>query len=224
MDKSFIDVLLHVDTQLVQLIHQYGTLIYAILFGTVFIETGLVITPFLPGDSLLFAAGLLSRPEKQLLNVYLLLIGFPVAAILGDLVNFNIGKFFGKLLYKPDDKGLLKKKHLEKTRAFFELHGQKAIIMGRFVPVLRAVIPFVAGMDGMSMKWFFPLSVMAAFVWVFVCVGAGHLLGGLQVVQDNFSLAMLGVVGLSVVGFVIESVRHKMKKPVATPVANSEKV
>lgn len=211
MKTSFIDLVLHLDVHLAELIRSCGPYIYVVLFSTIFVETGLVVTPFLPGDSLLFAAGLLSRPEKSMMNVTYLLLGLPAAAVLGDLVNFHIGKLFGAILYKPDDSGLLKTKHLEKTRAFFEIHGPKAIIIGRFVPIVRTVAPFVAGMDGMPLRWFFPLSVIAAVTWVFLCTGAGFLLGGIPFVQQHFSEVLLGVVFLSVALFGLETLRHRAK-------------
>lgn len=211
LKSSFLDLILHLDTHLAELIRACGPYIYVVLFATIFVETGLVITPFLPGDSLLFAAGLLSRPEKSMMNITILLLGLPAAAVLGDLVNFHIGKFFGAILYKSDDTGLLKRKHLDKTRAFFELHGPKAIIIGRFVPIVRTVAPFVAGMDGMPLQWFFPLSVIAAIAWVFLCTGAGFLLGGIPFVQSHFTEVLLGVVFLSIGLFALETLRHKLK-------------
>lgn len=208
---SIVDLIIHLDVHLAELIKVCGPYIYLVLFTTIFVETGLVITPFLPGDSLLFTAGLLSRPEKGGMNVTFLLLGLPFAAVLGDLVNFHIGKFFGAILYKPDDTGMLKKKHLVKTREFFEIHGPKAIIIGRFVPIVRTVAPFVAGMDGMPLQWFLPLSVMAAIAWVFLCTGAGYLLGGIPFVQQHFGAVLLGVVLASVSLFGVEALRHKMK-------------
>ena len=212
---SLIDLILHLDVHLRELIRVCGPYIYLVLFSTIFIETGFVVTPFLPGDSLLFTAGLLARPENEGMNITLLLLTLPNAAVLGDLVNFHIGKFFGKILYKTDDTGILKHKHLLKTREFFETHGPKAIIIGRFVPVIRTVAPFVAGMDGMPLKWFFPLSVIAAIAWVFLCTGAGFLLGGIPFVHEHFGMVLIGVVLASTAIFFVEALRHRMKpKPV----------
>jgi membrane-associated protein len=212
MKFQLLDLILNLDKHLIDLINTYHSQIYLLLFGTIFVETGLVFTPFIPGDSLLFASGLLARPENgSKLNVTYLLLLLPFAAVLGDLINFHIGKFFGQVLHKADDSGILKTKHLEKTRAFFELHGSKAIIMGRFVPVVRTVAPFVAGMDGMELRWFFPLSVIAAILWVFVCVGGGFLLGQFSFVQHHFTGVLLGVVSISCVAFVLETLRHRVK-------------
>ena len=147
---EFIDLILHVDKHLENLIHQYGPAVHFILFGIIFLETGLVIFPFLPGDSLLFAAGLFSHPERNGFNFPLLMLGLPFAAILGDTVNFHIGKFFGeRFLFKSK---FFNPQWLAKTQEFYARHGGKTIILGRFVPIVRTVAPFVAGMDAMPFR------------------------------------------------------------------------
>jgi membrane-associated protein len=212
MKGNLLHLLLHFDIRpLKGFIHTYGAWIYGMMFGALFLQTGFVLAVILPGDSLLFAAGLLSRPEQGMLNVTLLLLLMPVAVAAGDIANYFVGKFFASVLYKPDDSGLLKNHHLAKTRDFFTEHGQKAILMGHFVPVVRTVLPFVAGLDGMPIKTYFSLSVIAAVLWVFVCVGAGYLLGGFRVVRDHFSEAMVLIVLLGVFAFVIEAWRRQVK-------------
>ena len=195
-DQSLIDMILHVDEALINLIRDYGPGTYAILWAIIFCETGLVVMPFLPGDSLLFAAGLFSRPNKGL-DIKVLLVLLPTASIIGDTVNFHIGKFFGKRLFKSDDARIFKKSHLNRTKEFFHHHGAKTIIIGRFVPIVRTLAPFVAGMEAMTFRKFFPLSVIGALVWVFICCLAGYYFGGIPWVEQNFEKVILIIVGLS---------------------------
>ncbi len=206
---NFLDILLHIDKHLEVLISQYGQAVHLFLFGVIFLETGLVIMPFLPGDSLLFAAGLFARPERNGFNFPLLMIGLPFAAILGDTVNFHIGKFLGhRFLFKAK---FFKPHWLDKTRHFYEKHGAKTIILGRFVPIVRTVAPFVAGMDAMPFREYLPKCVLGSFIWVWVCVGAGYLLGGIPWVHENFEKVILGVVILSVVAIILEIIRDRKK-------------
>ncbi len=211
-----LDYLFHIGTHLEDLIRQYGQQTHAILFGIIFAETGFVVTPFLPGDSLLFAAGLFARPGKGL-NVWLLLLGLPIAAMLGDLVNFHLGKYFGKALFRSDDARFFKKSHLNKTKEFFARHGTKTIILCRFVPVVRALAPFCAGMEGMSRKTFIPLSAFSAFLWVWLCVGSGYILGAIPFVKSHFEEIILGIVVISLLVILFELIRdrvaHKKKQP-----------
>lgn len=213
-DQSIIDMILHVDETLVNLIRDYGSGTYAILWGIIFCETGLVVMPFLPGDSLLFAAGLFARPGKGLDIVTLLLL-LPTASIIGDSVNFHIGKFFGKRLFKSDDARIFKKSHLNKTKEFFDHYGAKTIIIGRFVPVVRTLAPFVAGMEVMTFKRFFPLSIMGAYIWVFSCTLAGYFFGGIPWVERNFEKVILIIVGLSLLLIVKEFIGTLRKDKMA---------
>lgn len=207
-----IEFLLHLDKHLAEVIRTYDQWTYGILFGLVYCETGLVFMPFLPGDSLLFAAGLFSRPPDGPLSFPILLFGFFAASVLGDSTNFWIGNKLGLKLFKPNGK-LLKAEHLEKTRAFYERHGLKTIVMGKFVPFARTVAPFVAGLDAMPYQRFLPVSVLASAIWVGVCVGGGHLFGGIPFVRDHFGEIILAIIGVSVLGVVVEVVRAKRKHP-----------
>lgn len=203
---GFLDIILHLDKYLQDLINQYGTVVHGFLFLVLFLETGLVIMPFLPGDSLLFAAGLFAHPGKGL-SLPLLLFGLPFASVLGDTVNFHIGKWLGtRFLFKAK---FFKPQWLDKTRHFYEKHGTKTIILGRFVPIVRTVAPFVAGMDAMPFSKYLPRCILGSFIWVWVCVGAGYLLGEIPWVRENFELVILGVVILSVIGIVLELYREK---------------
>jgi membrane-associated protein len=206
---NFLDILLHIDKHLELLINQYGQAVHVFLFAVIFLETGFVIMPFLPGDSLLFAAGLFARPERNGFNFPLLMLGLPFAAILGDSVNFHIGKFLGhRFLFKSK---FFKPHWLDKTRHFYEKHGGKTIILGRFVPIVRTVAPFVAGMDAMPFKEYLPKCVLGSFIWVWVCVGSGYLLGQIPWVHDNFEKVILGVVILSIIAIILEVIRDRKK-------------
>ncbi|MDI9636668.1 VTT domain-containing protein [Kamptonema cortianum] len=207
MDR-LVDFIFHIDQHLIDLIAQYGVWAHGFIFLIIFLETGLVIFPFLPGDSLLFAAGLLAQPGKGF-NFPLLMIALPWASIVGDSVNFHLGKWFGKkFLFKWK---AFKPEWLDKTRAFYEKHGAKTIILGRFAPIVRTVAPFVAGMDAMPFKKYFPLCVIGSYIWVWICCGAGYLLGNIPWVHQNFEITILAVIGLSLVSFVVEYGRSKWK-------------
>jgi membrane-associated protein len=210
MKGNLLHLLTHLDIEHLKLfIHEYGLGVYGLFFVALFLQMGCVLAIPLPGDSLLFAVGLLSRPG--LLNITWLLLLMPIAVICGDLAGYYVGKFFASILYKPDNTGLLKTAHLDKTREFFDEHGKMAIILGHFVPVVRTVMPFVAGLDGLDLKTYFSLSAIAAVIWVFVCVGAGYLLGGIPVVRDHFGVAMVVIVLLGIGVFIIETWRRQVK-------------
>lgn len=204
-----LDFFLHLDKHLAELITTYGDWIYGILFATIFAETGLVVMPILPGDSLLFAAGLFSHPERGNLSAPLLIGLLSLAAICGDNVNYWVGKLFGEKLFRHENSKLFKRSHLDKTHAFFERHGPKTIILARFVPIVRTFTPFVAGMGAMTYPRFLGFSVFAAFFWVGICVGAGHFFGGIEIVRRNFAVAALAIVAISVLPMVVEVVRHR---------------
>lgn len=210
-DPSLIDLLLNLDDALRGIIREHGAFTHVILWLTIFCETGLVVMPFLPGDSLLFAAGLFARPGNGL-NIGVIFIALPVASILGDFVNFHIGKFFGKKLFKSDEARIFKRSHLDKTRAFYQKYGAKTIIIGRFVPIVRTLAPFVAGMEAMTLKQFFPLSVLSSFIWVWICAGAGYLFGGIPWVKNNFEKVILLIVFLSVMMIVVEIFKTVQKE------------
>ena len=206
-----IDLFLNLDKHLNDVVLQYGVWTYAILFLIIFCETGLVVTPFLPGDSLLFAAGVFAHPERGAFDLGLLMPLLILASFCGDNVNFWIGKKLGLRLFKNENSRFFKKKHLEKTRAYYEKHGTKTIILGRFVPIVRTFAPFVAGLDAMEYRKFLPASIIGAVTWVTVCTGAGYLFGRVPWVEQNFSLAILVVVFLSFTGVFVEFVRARAK-------------
>ena len=200
--SEFIDLFLHLDVHLAELIQTYGFFSYAILFIIIFCETGLVITPFLPGDSLLFAAGaLVSTGAFDFIPLFMVLI---VAAILGDMVNYHIGKYLGPKAFESKYQRFFKKKYLMRTQAFFEKQGGKAIIMARFVPILRTFAPFLAGVGIMNYKKFFVYNLTGAVLWVGSMVMAGYFFGEIPIVKENFSLVVLGIIFVSLLPMVFE--------------------
>lgn len=204
-----IDFILHVDVHLQELINHYGLWIYGILFLIIFCETGLVVTPFLPGDSLLFAAGALTVGTA--LDVHLLLVCMAAAAVLGNITNYTIGYFFGEKLFQDPNSKLFKRSHLDKTRAFYEKHGGKTIIITRFLPIVRTFAPFVAGMGAMTYKRFLAFNLVGGLLWVGSFVYAGHLFGNLPVIRHNFTMLVFGIIGISLLPLVIEAIRHRCR-------------
>jgi membrane-associated protein len=204
--KQLIDVFLHLDRHLAEVTRDYGTWTNALLFAIVFCETGLVVTPFLPGDSLLFTAGALASLGS--LNVWVLFVLLSAAAILGDTANYWIGKKVGPRAFDGTIR-FLKQEHLRKTEAFYEKHGRKTIILARFVPIVRTFAPFVAGVGSMTYPTFLAYNVIGGFAWVAVCVFAGYFFGNIPVVKKNFSLVVLAIIGISVLPLVWEWWKHR---------------
>jgi len=204
-----VDFILHIDVHLAELVAQYGIWIYAILFLILFCETGLVVTPFLPGDSLLFVAGALAALPGNDLNVHLMVVLLVVAAILGDAVNYTIGRLFGERLFSNPNSKIFRRSHLDKTHAFYARHGGKTIILARFVPIVRTFAPFVAGMGHMSYRHFALFNVTGALLWVLLFSYAGYLFGDLPVVQENLKLLIVGIILVSILPGVIEVWRHR---------------
>jgi membrane-associated protein len=209
---ELIDLLLHVDVYLQQLVATYGAWVYAILFAIVFAETGLVVTPFLPGDSLLFAAGALAGAGT--LNPGLTAVLLIVAAIAGDAVNYSVGRISGARIIhlsrtNPRWGRWVKPEYIERAHEFFERQGGKAIILARFVPIVRTFVPFVAGVAEMSYPAFALYNVTGALAWVAICVGAGYLFGQVPIVRDNFSLVALGIVFVSLLPMLFEYLKHR---------------
>ena len=200
-DFNLVDFILHVDDHLAELLKQYGTAFYWILFAIVFVETGVVVMPFLPGDSLLFAAGALAMQAG--LSVPLIMVMLFIAAVLGDTVNYHIGKFIGPAAFSGKYR-FLKQAHLVKTQKFFEKHGGKAIVYARFVPIVRTFAPFVAGVGTMSYGRFLWFNVFGAFIWVVGFVGAGAAFGNLPFIKDNFSKVILAIIVVSVLPIFFE--------------------
>jgi membrane-associated protein len=210
--SQLVDVLLHVDTYLVDLVTSYGPWIYALLFAVIFAETGLVVTPFLPGDSLLFAGGAIAATGA--LDPWLLTGIVAGAAIAGDAVNYAIGRFAGARvihLARVDPRWgrWINPAYIERAHAFFERHGGKAIVLGRFMPIVRTFVPFVAGVAEMSYPAFALYNIVGALVWVGVCVGAGYVFGNVPIVRDNFSLVAIGIVLLSVLPMIVEVWKYR---------------
>ncbi len=204
-----VDFILHIDVHLAELVAQYGIWIYAILFLILFCETGLVVTPFLPGDSLLFVAGALAALPGNDLNVHLMAALLVVAAVLGDAVNYTIGRLFGERLFSNPNSRIFRRSYLDKTHAFYDRHGGKTIILARFVPIVRTFAPFVAGMGHMSYRHFALFNVAGALAWVLLFSYAGYLFGDLPVVQENLKLLIVGIIVVSVLLGVIEVWRHR---------------
>lgn len=206
--KKFIDIVLHLDRYLKDLVPEYGLWIYAILFLIIFCETGLVVTPFLPGDSLLFAIGALCGAGA--LNLWAILGLLTVAAILGDTVNYWVGYHMGPKVFKTNSR-FLNRKHLERTHEFYERYGGKTIVIARFVPIVRTFAPFVAGIGRMSYAKFMSYNVAGGIFWVFSMTLAGYLFGGLDFVKKNFSAVVLGIIIISILPAVFEFIREKRR-------------
>jgi len=209
---ELIDLLLHVDTYLLELVNMYGTWIYVILFAIVFAETGLVVTPFLPGDSLLFAAGALAAAGS--LDVWTAAATVTTAAIVGDAVNYAIGRSAGRRIVAraesdPRWARWINPAYVHRAHEFFERHGGKAIVLARFMPIVRTFVPFVAGAASMSYPAFAFYNVAGGLLWVGVCLGAGYAFGNVPVVKENFSIVAIGIVILSLLPMVIEYVRYQ---------------
>ncbi len=210
MIATIIDFILHIDQHLVSLAAQYGVWIYAILFLIVFCETGLVVTPFLPGDSLLFAAGGIAAIGSM--NIHLMVALLIAAAIIGDAVNFMIGKYFGEKLFANPDSKVFKRSYLDKTHAFYEKYGGKTIIIARFVPIVRTFAPFVAGMAKMDYSKFIRYNVIGAVLWVVLFSYIGYFFANTEFVKKNLGLVLIAIIVISVLPAVIEVIRAKRTK------------
>ena len=207
-----IDFVLHFDKHLLEFVAAYGTWVYGILFGIIFAETGLVVTPFLPGDSLLFATGALAA--TGVLNPWLVFVLLTIAAFTGNAVNYAIGRRVGPAIFTgTGDTGtigrLMNRQYLERAHAFFEEYGGKAIILGRFVPIVRTFVPFVAGAARMTPASFVFFNAVGAVAWVGLCVLAGVLFGNVPIIKDNFSLVTIGIVFVSLLPVLVEFVKHR---------------
>jgi len=205
---TLIDFIIHIDVHLTEIVSNYGWQTYLILFIIVFWETGVVIWPFLPGDSLLFAAGSISALDSSPLNPFFLFFLLSTAAILGDTVNYWIGHYIGPRAFKKDGR-FLKKKYLDKTQSFYEKYGVRTIIIARFVPIVRTFAPFVAGIGAMKYERFILYNVVGAILWNLLFISAGYFFGNLAIVKNNFSLVILAIIILSCLPMVIEYVKVK---------------
>ena len=217
--KSLIDFILHLDDHLFAMIIDYGIWIYAILFLIIFVETGLVVMPLLPGDSLLFAAGTFcagvtnTEGEVAELNLWIVISLLIVAAILGDRLNYFFGKNIGLkvLSWKIRGRQIVKQKYIDQTHEFYEKHGPKTIIIARFVPIVRTFAPFVAGIGEMSYGKFIRFNIIGGIAWVVGLTLLGYFFGGLEFVQKNFETVIFGIIGLSILPMIIEILRNKFK-------------
>jgi membrane-associated protein len=205
--RHFLDFVLHLDSHLGELVRQYGPWIYAILALIMFAETGLVVTPFLPGDSLLFAAGALAARGEGL-NVFYLWPLLLLAVFCGDNVNYWVGYRIGRGVFREDAR-ILKVKYLHRTEAFYAKYGGRAVVLARFVPILRTYAPFVAGATRMPYARFLAFSLGGAFAWITICLWAGYFFGNLAVVQEHFELVVIGIVAVSLIPMLLEYLKHR---------------
>ncbi len=207
---QLLDIVLHLDAHLVALVEQHGAWIYAILFAIIFAETGFVVTPFLPGDSLLFVAGAVAASGAM--NVHFLVAALIVAAIAGNMVNYAIGRWLGKSFFRDRGSKWLNPAHLEKAHAFYEHHGGKAVVISRFLPIVRTYIPFVAGMGQMEPGRFTAFNVAGAVLWVASLAYAGYFFGNIPWIKGNLTLIIFGIIGVSLLPLVIAFARSRMKR------------
>jgi len=207
---SLIDIVLHLDAHLLEWIAMFGPWFYVIMFLVIFCETGLVVTPFLPGDSLLFALGALAALDDGL-DLWLLLISLTVAGILGDTVNYHIGKYLGVKAFDKDSR-FFKKQYLDQTKAFYDRWGSFTVVAARFAPIARTFAPFVAGIGSMNYKRFISYNILGAFAWVFTFILAGYFFGNLPVVKRNFHIVIFGVIFVSILPMLVPWLKSRMAK------------
>lgn len=206
--ETILNIFLHLDTNLAAFVLQYGVATYAFLFLIVFSETGLVFLPFLPGDSLLFAAGAIAALGSLNIGGIVLLLG--IAAILGDTVNYWIGHFFGRKIVDNPKITFINQEHIDKTEQFYKKYGGKTIILARFVPIVRTFAPFVAGVGSMDYKKFISYNVVGGAIWVCLFTSAGYFFGNMEFIKENFHYAIFAIIGLSVVPMIYEYIQHKL--------------
>ncbi len=210
---QFIDIVLHLDKYLAMLLGQYGSWVFGILFLIVFCETGLVVTPFLPGDSLLFVAGTLAAtvgPEVGF-DIWTLIAVLMAAAVLGDNTNYWIGRWIGPRVFHWEDSRFFNRAAFEKTHAFYERHGGKTMVVARFLPLVRTFAPFVAGVGAMDYRRYFAFDLLGAVLWVFSLTLGGYWFGNIPVIRQNLSLLVVGIIGLSLIPVVLTAFSHKLK-------------
>lgn len=208
---SLIDFVLHIDKHLVSIVNDYQYWTYLILFLIIFAETGLVVMPFLPGDSVLFAMGALIAKSETDLSIFLMLFLLIAAAIIGDFVNYEIGKHFGVRVFKANSK-IFKPAYLAKTQTFYENYGSKTIIYARFVPIVRTFAPFVAGISKMTYSHFGKYNIIGGIIWVSLFLFAGYFFGQIEFIQKNFSIVVLAIIGISLLPPIIELLKQRLQK------------
>ncbi len=209
-----LDILLHLDQHLIIWFQDFGPWLYVILFLIVFAETGLIATPFLPGDSLLFALGAMTSWGNQGLSLAVLSLLLVAAAFLGDNVNYRVGRFLGPKVFNRENSFFLNKNHLSKTREFYDSHGVKAVVLARFVPIVRTFVPFIAGVAQMRMKTYLLFSLIGAVLWTQIFLWAGHIFGNLPSIKRNFHIVILAVILISLMPMVIAWLRSRMARPI----------
>jgi membrane-associated protein len=214
---NLLDIILHLDVKLLEMVAQYGVWIYAILFAIIFSETGFVVTPFLPGDSLLFVAGAIAATGEM--NAHLIFLLLSIAAVLGNTVNYLIGRWLGKSFFKDRGARWLNPKHLDKAHAFYERHGGKAIVISRFIPIVRTYVPFVAGMAAMGAKEYTLYNVAGGIFWVGLLTYAGFFFGDIPWVRGNITAITLGVIAVSLLPLVYAFVKSRLDRKNATAAA-----
>ena len=205
-----IDLILHLDTHLAALVQAYGVWVYAILFAIIFSETGFVVTPFLPGDSLLFVAGALAALGE--INVHIIVASLILAAVLGNTTNYWIGRWLGKTFFRDRGAKWLNPKHLERTHEFYEKHGGMAVVISRFIPIIRTYVPFVAGLGAMTPGKFTAYNVAGAIAWIGLLTYAGYFFGNIPWVKNNFTLVTLGIIAVSLIPVVVAWVKARKDK------------
>lgn len=210
--EFLVDFLLHLDHHLIAMVNDYGTLTYAILFLIIFTETGLIVMPFLPGDSLLFAAGTIAALPNSTLNVYLIIPLLVLAALLGDNVNYFVGRFAGNFVKSKERILFFKREYIFQTEAFYEKHGAKTIIMARFVPIVRTIAPFVAGAGSMRYSNYIVNCIVGALLWVVGITTIGFLFGNIPIVKNNFEKVILAIIVVSVLPMIVALLKGKSKK------------
>jgi len=209
--KFLIDFILHIDKHLLQIVSDYQTWTYLILFLIIFMETGFVVTPFLPGDSLLFAAGTIAAMDVSPLSVYVIIPLLISAAFLGDNTNYFIGKFLGHKVYEKNYR-LIKREYLDQTHQFYEKHGRVTIIIARFMPIIRTFAPFVAGVGTMQYLRFVSFSIIGNIIWVVLFTLAGYFFGNIPLIKNNFTIAILGVIFVSILPMIIAGIKRYLAK------------
>lgn len=209
--EFLLDFILHIDQYMISMVQNYHAWAYVLLFAIIFCETGLVVTPFLPGDSLLFVAGAIAALPGMPIEIHLLVLVLFVAAVLGDSSNYAIGHYFGRKLFRNPKSKIFKQSHLDKTHEFYKKYGGKTIILARFIPVVRTFAPFVAGMGKMHYYYFMLYNLIGGAVWVTAFCYAGYLFGDLPVVQENLKLLIVAIIFVSILPAAIEVARAKIK-------------
>lgn len=206
---NFINIIMHIDKYLNLIVQQYGILTYVILFAIIFFETGLVVTPFLPGDSVLFAAGAIAAISS--LNIFTLLIIIYLAAVLGDTVNYHIGKKIGAKILEKEDIRFINKEYLKKAQDFYEKHGSMTIVIARFIPIIRTFAPFVAGIGEMKYKKFIPYNMIGGALWVSLFLCGGYFFGNLSFIRNNFSYVLIAIIIISLLPGIVVFIKEKKK-------------